>query len=502
MKEQLRKRSRRQNFGALFCAVCIAGLGGQAAFANAQPSQNPTDRVQAGKFDDVGSTATNVADGFTMVAVGDIIASRPMTKGNDGIDAIIKILREADVTFGNMEMNIFDILNFKGSPQAEYGGAYHISVPELGPDLKAMGFNLMGRANNHSLDWGVEGMRETSRVLENSGIVHAGVGENLAQAGAARFLETERGRVALVSFASSFTPMSPAADPAGEAPGRPGLNPLRLAQSNVVPADIFEDLRRIRNALAPPGSSPGSEASNRLVLSDVRYQSGDKARPTYEPNPRDVANILRNIRRGKQLSDFLIVTNHGHEGGNEGHETPDYAQSFAHKLIDAGADAYVVHGPHQLRGIEIYKGRPIFYSLGNFSYDELRTPVGADMWEVYGKDPRVHTDAEVTVDEEAKGYPGPEGLSGALAAPVFYETVITTSRFEKNQLAELRLYPVDHGYTMRFANRGIPRLASPAQAKAILARLQKLSEPFGTKITVEGNVGVIRLKPASVNGLR
>lgn len=85
------------------------------------------------------------------------------------------------------------------------------------------------------LDWGVEGMRETSRVLDESVIGQAGAGENLAQAAAARFLETRRGRVGLVSFASSFassfTPMSRACDPASEAPGQPGLNALLLAKS-------------------------------------------------------------------------------------------------------------------------------------------------------------------------------------------------------------------------------------------------------------------------------
>ncbi len=320
---------------------------------------------QGGSYDTVGSIATNVGDGFTMVAVGDLILSRPLTKyQHPGFREIVEILRDPDVTFGNMEMNIFDIRSFKGSPQAEYGGAYHISLPQIGPDLKAMGFNLVSRATNHTLDWGVEGMRETSRVLDESGIVHAGAGENLAQAAAARFLETARGRVALVSFASSFTPMSRACDPAGEAPGRPGLNALRLARSIVVPAEMLDSLRRVRDAL--PDTEPGREDPNRVVLAGVAYKAGEKVGYTFEPDARDVGDILRNIRRGKQFSDFCIATNHGHEPGGWSQEAPDYAQSFAHRLIDAGADAYVVHGPHQLRGIEIYKGRPIFYSLGEF----------------------------------------------------------------------------------------------------------------------------------------
>ncbi|WP_192178217.1 CapA family protein [Mesorhizobium amorphae] len=454
---------------------------------------------RADGYDTVGSIETNVADGFTMVAVGDLIVSRPLTRfKHTGFGDAVKILCEADVTFGNMETLIFDIRSFKGSPQAEYGGAYHISVPALGPDLRAMGFNLMSRANNHTLDWGVEGMRETSRILDESAIVYAGVGENLAQAGAARFLETTRGRVALLSFASTFMPMSRACDPAGEAPGRPGLNPLRLAERIVVPPEMLKNLRQVRDAL--PGYKSSHVGSTRVVVAGATFKAGDKAGLSYEPDPGDVAGILRNVRRGKQFSDFCIVTNHGHEPNwNEdvSQEPPDYEQSFARRLIDAGADAYVGHGPHLLRGIEIYKGRPIFYSLGNFFYDDLRTPVGADMFAAYDKDPRHDTDAEVTVDEETKGYPTADGFVGALAQPVFYESVITVSRFEQNQLAELRLYPIELGFSKRFANRGIPQLVRGPKAKAILERLQKLSEPFGTRIAIDNDTGFIRLKPKS-----
>lgn len=371
-------------------------------------------------------------------------------------------------------------------------------MPELGPDLEAMGFNLLSYANNHTLDWGVEGMRETCRALDQNGIVYAGVGENLSQAGAARFLETARGRVALLSFASSFTPLSRACDPAGEAPGRPGLNGLRLARNVVVSPEMLENLRQIRDAL--PDTKPGGQSApdavsgttevqddqhaGGVVVAGVAYKSGDKVGYSYEADARDVADILRNVRRGKQFADFCVVTNHGHQPGNWSQDPPDYEQSFARMVIDAGADAYVVHGPHQLRGIEIYKGRPIFYSVGNFMMDDLRTPVGADMFAAHGKDPRSHTDAEVTVAEMRKGFTN----------PVFYESVITVSRFERNELAELRLYPIELGHTKRFANRGVPRLAPAPQARAILARLQKLSAPFGTVISIENDVGVISMQ--------
>ncbi|MET4121923.1 poly-gamma-glutamate capsule biosynthesis protein CapA/YwtB (metallophosphatase superfamily) [Bradyrhizobium sp. JR1.5] len=443
---------------------------------------------QAGPYDTVGSIATEVADGFTLISVGDLIVSRPLTKARDsGLGAIIKILGNADAVFGNLETSIFDVRSFKGSPQAEYGGAYHLSLPELGADLKAMGFNILGRANNHSFDWGLEGMRETNRLLDQNGITHAGAGENLAQARAARFLETRRGRVALLSFASSFTPMARACDPAGEAPSRPGISTLRLTRYIMVPPEMFESLRRIRNGL-PSFRSP-SDSSNRVIIAGTIYRVAHAVSYSYEADPRDVAEILLNVRRGKQFADFCVVTNHGHEPGNWSQEPPNYEQSFARLLVDAGADAYIAHGPHQLRGIEIYNGRPIFYGLGNFIMDDLRTPVGADMFAAYGKDPRFDTDAEVTVEEMARGY----GTDPGFLDPLFYESLITQSRFEENQLAELRLYPIDLGHSKRFANRGVPQIAPELQARTILERVQKLSRRFGTHIDIDNNIGSIRL---------
>ncbi|MHC2303257.1 hypothetical protein ACVJBD_007524 [Rhizobium mongolense] len=102
--------------------------------------------------------------------------------------------------------------------------------------------------------------------------------------------------------------------------------------------------------------------------------------------------------------------------------------------------------------------------------DDLRTPVGADMFDAYDKDPGTDTDAEVTVAEMATGYETAPGFTD----PVFYESIVTVSRFEQNQLAELRLYPIELGHSKRLANRGIPRLAPLPQAKSILERLPKL----------------------------
>lgn len=446
------------------------------------------------EYDKTGSIETCVEDGFTVTAVGDLIVSRVMTKGRmHGFDEVVKLLHNigADVTFGNFEGSIFDIKHFRGSPQAEYGGAYHVSVPAVASDLRKMGFDLMSHANNHTMDWGAEGMRETQRYLEEAGIVYSGSGETLTEASAARFLETPRGRVGLVSLSTTFPPLFRAADPVREAPGRPGVCAVRVNHYVTVPPEMLDTLRQIRNALS---FRPVEDGDSDTVVLAANFAStvckaGERIESCYYQNEKDVKNILWNVRRGKQFSDFLIVSVHSHQPGNAYTVPAEYQREFAHALIDAGADAYVGHGPHRLRGIEIYKGRPIFYSLGNFIMDDLRTPVGMDMFEEQGRDPLTSTDAEVTVAEMKGGYISEPGFTER----DFYESLVAVSRFERNRLAEIRLYPLELNQELRFADRGVPRLAPKDRALTILTLLQEYSEPLGTRIEIEDGAGVIRL---------
>lgn len=439
---------------------------------------------ETGRFDFVGSTETNVVDGFTLAAVGDVTMRRPHTVAQAvTLSPVASILQNADVTFGNLETNITDLRTSKGGPMVN-GDAYLVATPAVAPDLKAIGFNMVARANNHAYDWGIEGMRETTEVLDKAGIVHAGSGENLAQAAAAHFLETRRGRVGLISLTTTFPPDSRAADAAVQAPARPGLNALRLTRIVLVSPDMLESLRRIRNALPGPKGEGGNP--NQVVLAGTVYRAGNKIGYSFEPNARHETTILHNIREGKQLSDFLIVSNHDHDPGNWSEVPADYAQAFARKAIDAGADAYIAHGPHRLRGIEIYKGRPIFYSLGNFLFDNLNPVEGEDYFEEYGFDPRKDTVPDVVAAAMKRDF----------ADPVYFESVVAVSRFEKNQLIELRLFPIELNFTKRLADRGVPRLATPVHSQAILEHLQRLSEPYGTYISIESGVGVIKLRSA------
>lgn len=432
----------------------------------------------------------SVADGFTLAAVGDMIVARPVSAIEDeGFLETSRILRDADAAFGNMEGTLIDIRHFEGYPAGENGGGPSIGVLEIAKDLRAMGIRLVSRANNHTTDFGIEGMRQTDKTLDEAGIVHAGTGENRDLARAASFLDTPRGRVGIVSMASTFTPMSTSTMPLGEMPWRPGLNALRTTEWKLVTREMFENLREIRDA-QPKGSSEEwtvtlkSLKPDELDLFDVFYRSSDHVGFSYDMDPTDLSEILASIRQGKENSDFMIATIHTHEPGNWSDTPPDFLVKLAHDAIDAGADEFIGHGPHQLRGIEIYKGKPIFYSLGNYFFElDQQEPAGRDQYETLGLDPLKVTDHEVN-----KIY-----LNKWFNSEIWYTSVIAVSKFEHGQVSEIRLYPLELGFTMRGADRGVPRMASPVAAQAILERLQKLSQPLHTDIKIDHNIGIIRI---------
>lgn len=438
----------------------------------------------------------NVPDGFRLVAVGDLVIDDVLyPRLLRTAPEIVELLKSADVTFGNFESTAIDLREFGGWPEAESGGSWLISSPRVPGDLRDMGFNLVGRANNHTTDWGVSGMRYTDRLLDQAGIVHAGTGENLAAARAPRFLTVPAGRVALVSAASRFEAMSRAVDPLGQIPGRPGVNALRTTRYVLVPPEQLAQLARIRDA-QPKGSVRASimksdEKTGTVTLFGTKYRAnphpGDTIAFHFSMHEGDRQDILRNIRQGKQTADFSIVSMHTHEPGNYSEAPPDFLPILARDAIDNGADAFIGHGPHRLRGIEIYKNRPIFYSLGNFFFMEnTQQPLTRDAYEKDNTEPFAMTPAEFLEYKRTHGVFGDR---------VWYESVIAVNQYDnRGRLTEIRLHPIEmHWENARDADRGIPQPASAEAAQRILHTLQRLSEPYGTRIEIRDRVGCIRI---------
>ncbi|RYD94942.1 MAG: CapA family protein [Sphingomonadales bacterium] len=425
--------------------------------------------------------STPVPDGFTLAAAGDIIYLRPMlaTLERDA-PTLLALLRNADATFGNFETSVFDINGFTGSPQAESGGTWMMAEPAIAAEVKAMGFDIVSHANNHATDWGVEGLYETLRHLDAAGLRRAGSGRSLAAARAPGYLDLPLGRVALVAATSTFPAMSRGADPLGEVPGRPGVNAIRTVRSGLVSPDNLRALRQIA----------GAAEDKPVTLMGTRYISRPDAGPgvtfSYEINRGDErANVIA-VRQAHQNANLAIFSLHNHEPGNASETPADFAVPLAHNMIDAGADVVIGHGPHQLRGIEIYKGKPIFYSLGNFAMMNNSLDIApADMYDQYGVAPGSATTPELLQARNARIFSDPR----------LYEGAIAVMRFTGGKVSEIRLHPVDLGVGATGAARGVPRAADPQVAQRILERLARLSKPFGTDIRIEKGVGVIRVAP-------
>lgn len=474
---------------AVGVSVLAMAASWMSLYPSAQAGQAPGRRDEAIEAREL---ATTVRDGFTMAAVGDLIVAYPQSQNPEpGFQGVLKLIRDADVATGNYEGNIIDGRKFTGSSPGGFAG-----VPEVAADLKEMGWDLVARSNNHIGEYGYEGLLETNDHLDKAGVVSAGSGQSYWAARSARFVSTAKGRVGMVATASSFSAAVMAEPGRGEWPGRGGQSALRTTRTFVTPPSLWQSVASLRGAFpngtgfyAPPPSD------TQITLLGERFRLDSNAKEPYysfEMNPTDLADIVAAVREGKMRSDFITVAIHAHhfrdaKGGERGPNIPenegldtnssvaDYLSTFAKATIDAGADAFQGTGVHALRGIEIYKGRPIFYGLGEF-FRQMDTV----------------------------GLSGLRPLSRgeANSPPLKYESIVAVSRFHGGQLAEIRLHPVEITDNVRIAHRGIPQLASAGTGQRILTRLQKLSSPFGTTITIEGGVGVIRVPPAPTSSQR
>lgn len=423
---------------------------------------------------------------FSMALTGDSIITRRLSVYQEPeFLRMIELIRGADAAFTNLEMLFHD---YEGYAMHQSGGTYMRAEPGLARELVWAGFDLVSRANNHTGDYGVIGMRVTTKHVAEAGLVQAGVGESLAEAREAKFLETAKARVALVSVASTFPDHSRAGRTRGDMPARPGLNPLRFTTTQIVTKEQMERLRAVAQEL---GGGRGGGAGDTLTFLNTRFVVGSARDVLTEPVKEDLDEIAAVVRSASRLADYTIVTIHAHEGDRNRAVPAKFLVTFARAMIDAGADVFVGHGPHVLRGIEIYKGRPILYSLGDFIFQNetlLRLP--SENYEPYGLGPGAHV-----ADFNARRYNNDK--SGFPADREIWESVIAIPRWRGKQLIELALHPITLGFGKPPQVRGRPMLADRELGQKILKDLIERSQPYGTRITVRDGVGYVELTTTS-----
>ncbi len=435
------------------------------------------------------SLQQTAGEDFALTLSGDSIITQRLSvhQGDPKFMAAVEAVRDGDARFTNLEM-LFH--NYESPPSAQSGGTWMAAEPYLFKELQWIGFNLFGAANNHSMDYGPGGLASMRRTLMENGAAYAGIGENLGEARAPAYLETGRGRVALLSCASTFSAASPAGQQRPDVRGRPGLNPLRFRTRYRVDRAALEAVRKMKQDLklrstdgwAPP--EPDTPESVHF-LNQV-FELGDPPGVVTEPDPRDLKGLTDAIREARRMADHLVVSIHAHEGAPGERAVPaQFLVTFAHAAVDAGADVFVGHGPHLLRGIEIYHGKVILYSLANFIFqNDTVKRLPADIYEQYGLGPdALPADVyEARSDHDRRGF---------AADPLYWQSVVARVAFRGGRPTEVRLTPITLGFGLKRWQRGRPERASPEDSAKILEHLQKLSEPFGTRIVAKDGLGVI-----------
>ncbi|UCH93249.1 MAG: CapA family protein, partial [Candidatus Aminicenantes bacterium] len=341
----------------------------------------------------------------------------------------------------------------------------------------------------HIMDFDYDGMFSTLKHLDRVGIAYAGAGKDLQQASRPGYFETDKGPVSLVSCSSWIPEKNHQASlPSAYMKGKPGLNPLNVDMSLELDSKRFAMIKEFRDSIFKdlgvpmPKEEEGKEVT-KLKMVENTYIKGDKLDILLSPNQADLDRIKASIKIAKRNSRLVIVSQHEHVGRFRENGPTKFQEDFARSCIDAGADMYVGTGAHQLWGIEIYKGKPIFYCLGNFFFQSPLRIISPEAYQRVGLP--MDTQDPTLYEEKFDQY--------FTEVPVWDSIVPVVTFDSQDKVKEIKLYPIFLYGNKEIYLRGTPRLADPDKAKAIIEQLDKISKPYNTSITFHKGVGKVIL---------
>ncbi len=234
-------------------------------------------------------------------------------------ELVLPTMRSADLRFTNCERQY---------SARQVGAGVSISLhgcqpPEMAKIFADCGFDAVSIANNHMYDHGPESMYDTRDVMQGMNILVTGAGKDLDEARQPAIVERNGIKVGFLGYSSHL----PHGGEAG--PGKPGIAPLR-----------------VKTTYEPRGP----HAPTRVLT---------------QPDDRDLKMITDDVAALRKRVDVVMIAFHwGITWAPR--IIADYQVTVAHACIDAGADLIMGHHPHIPKGIEMYKGKAIYYCLGNF----------------------------------------------------------------------------------------------------------------------------------------
>jgi poly-gamma-glutamate capsule biosynthesis protein CapA/YwtB (metallophosphatase superfamily) len=351
-----------------------------------------------------GGTAS-AAGNFRIILLGQSLIQHDLRQQNwDGMARFGALFAKADACFTDLETTI---IGPNGGAVTRDPALLHRADASVLDCLSAMHVNLFATANNHAFDVGTGGVTDTMDAVIARKLAYAGTGTNLAGASAPGILSTPHGKVALVAMATG----------------------------------------KIRDGGAATDTRPG--------VFEIRQDKPGAM------NEVDVNRFLASIQNAARQAPMVIAYNHNHYWETNIADTPAWQKALARRAIDAGATIFVSHGAPILQGIEIYRGKPIFYDLGNFLYQspDSANPYGSETWRSVIADCSFNAKGLVRAD-----------------------------------LIPITLNPVGVGGATDFVTKGRPSIATGDAATSTLEHLADLCAPFGTRLRIRN--GLARLEKA------
>jgi len=378
-----------------------------------------------------------MSNDIVLYAAGDVAPDRE--DPGSIFQKVSALLRGGDVAFCQLEA----VLSRRGIalPQARLACR---ADPKVASAIKGAGFTVVSFASNHCMDWGREAFLDTLDVLRKQGLLVIGVGENIEVARRPAIIERNGTRLAFLAY-NSILPQGYWADV-----DRPGCVPMRAFT-------FYEQIEH--------------------------DQPGTPCRIHTFAHRDDLRAMVDDIGKAKSQADVVVVSMHWGI-----HFIPavlaDYQREVARVAIDSGADLILGHHAHILKGIEVYKGRAIFYSLSNFALDLRPTE---ELLQKPG-----HKEIEV-LNPDWK--PDPEYPTFFLP-PDSRKTIIAKCLISNGKIARISYLPA-------YINKqSQPEVLSPIDPRfgEIVSYMEEISRNQGlsTGYNIQGDEVVIECDPISI----
>lgn len=373
--------------------------------------------------------ANNDGGVVRLVAVGDVQPNRP--EPATLFELVKPHLAEGDLRLCQLEATLSE----RGEVRTDVRNPAHRVPTSNIAALTAAGFDVVSFAGNNNVDYGLDAFYDSIDLCRANGIEVVGAGRNLDEATAPLVLEANGRRVAFVNFCSILR------DGYAATASRGGISPLRVST-------FYEPLENIYE------------------------QPGTPSRTVTIPDWGDLQRVMDRITEARELADVVVACLHW--GVHFTQDLATYQPDVGYAAIDAGADVVIGTHPHCLQAIDVYKGRPIFYSLGNFAFEQpeaiAREGVG-EYLSFYG----------LPVDRTLAQHPHPWHCR---------LTVIANIAFRDGEIGEVRLTPV---YFNDDAQPE-PLSAGTERHEQVVALLEDLCDEIGTRIVRDGDGCLLALE--------